>query len=75
LSDTNICVLLAVGIVNRNRISRCNRTSHYKSEDWDVRVRLLDQIPRRYTLAHVLAEVNTLIDFVNGGEKEVHFGG
>ena len=70
LIDTNLFVLLIVGLVNRERIPRFKRTSHYTPEDWDLLVGLIEQIPRRYAIAHVLAEVNTLTD-MKGQEKVI----
>ncbi len=70
LIDTNLLVLLIVGSVNRDRISRFKRTTSYSSADWDLLSGILEQISRRYTLPHVLAEVGTLID-LKGPELEV----
>jgi len=62
LIDTNLLVLLVVGSVNRDRIPRFKRTSSYTPADWDLLTGILEQIPRRYSIAHVLAEVSTLTD-------------
>ena len=70
LIDTNLLVLLIVGFVNRERISRFKRTTNYSSMDWDLLIGILEQISQRYTLAHVLAEVSTLTD-LKGAELEV----
>jgi len=68
LIDTNLFVLLIVGSVNRERIHRFKRTSNYTPADWDLLVGLLEQVPRRFVIAHVLAEVNTLTD-LKGPER------
>jgi hypothetical protein len=70
LIDTNLFVLLIVGSVNRDRIPRFKRTSNYTPTDWDPLVGLLEQIPRRYSIPHVLAEVNTLTD-LKGPERVI----
>jgi len=70
LVDTNLLVLLIVGLVNRDRISRFKRTTGYSSADWDLLSGILEQISRRYTLAHVLSEVSALTD-LKGPELEV----
>jgi predicted nucleic acid-binding protein len=62
LVDTNLLVLLIVGSVNRDRISRFKRTTGYSPADWDLLIGLLEQISRRYTIPHVLAEVSALSD-------------
>ena len=70
LIDTNLLVLLIVGFVNRDRISRFKRTTSYSSADWDLLSGILERISRRYTLPHVVAEVSTLTD-LKGPELEV----
>lgn len=62
LIDTNLLVLLIVGSVNRDRISRFKRTTGYSSADWDLLIGMLEQISDRYTVPHVLAEVSALTD-------------
>jgi len=62
-------VLLIVGSVNRDRIPRFKRTSNYTPADWDLLTGILEQIPRRYSTAHILAEVSTLTD-LKGPELE-----
>ncbi len=62
LIDTNLLVLLIVGLVNRDRIPQFKRTSHFSAKDWNVLAAMLDHIPRRYCVAHILAEVSTLTD-------------
>jgi hypothetical protein len=73
LVDTNLLVLLIVGSVNRERVSQFKRTSDYSPADWDLLIGILEQISRRYTLPHVLAEVSTLTDlsFVHLGQRSV----
>lgn len=69
LVDTNLLVLLIVGAVNRERVSHFKRTSGYRPADWDLLTGIVEQISRRYTLAHVLAEVSALTD-LRGPELE-----
>jgi predicted nucleic acid-binding protein len=70
LIDTNLFVLLIVGLVNRDRISAFKRTSNFTPADWDLLVGLIEHIPQRYSIAHVLAEANTLTD-MKGQEKVI----
>src|SRR6476646_10816315 len=70
LIDTNLLVLLVVGSVNRDRIARFKRTTGYSAADWDLLIGILEQIPLRYTLPHVLAEVSALTD-LRGPELEM----
>jgi predicted nucleic acid-binding protein len=62
LIDTNLIVLLIVGAVNRDRIPRFKRTTAYTAADWDLLAGIVEQVPRRYTLPHILAEVSALTD-------------
>lgn len=62
LVDTNLIILLIVGSVNRDRVPRFKRTSGYTPEDRDLLTGILEQVSRRYTLPHVLAQVSDLID-------------
>jgi hypothetical protein len=70
LLDTNLLVLLIVGFVNRDRIPHFKRTTQYTPADWDLLTGILEQIPHRYTIPHILAEVSSLID-MKGPELEI----
>ena len=69
LIDTNLLVLLVVGSVNRDRIPRFKRTSNYTPADWDLLTGILEQIPYRYAIPHIFAEVSALTD-LKGPELE-----
>jgi hypothetical protein len=69
LIDTNLLVLFAVGSVNRNRIDTFKRTRQYSKADWDLLIRVLENFPRLYTVAHILAEVSNLTD-LPGTERQ-----
>ena len=43
LIDTNLLVLLIVGLVNPLRIARFKRTSHYNFADWDLLTGILER--------------------------------
>lgn len=58
LLDTNLLVLLMVGLVNRDRMASFKRTSHYTAADWDLLAGILERVPRRYVIPHALSEVN-----------------
>lgn len=70
LIDTNLLVLLIVGAVNRDRIPRFKRTNQYTPAAWDLLTGILEQIPRRYAVPHVFAEVSCLTD-LKGPECEL----
>ena len=67
LIDTNLIVLLIVGSVNRDRIPHFKRTSGYTPADWDLLTGILEQIPRRYAIPHILSEVSALTDLKGPG--------
>jgi hypothetical protein len=60
LLDTNLFVLLAVGICRPTRISSFKRTSQYTPEDFSFVARLVDRFTRRITTPHILAEADNL---------------
>jgi hypothetical protein len=62
LVDTNLLVLLTVGVVNRARIEIFKRTSRYTKRDFDLLRRVIAKFTTMYTVAHILAEVSNLTD-------------
>jgi rRNA-processing protein FCF1 len=62
LVDTNLLVLLTVGIVNRARIDTFKRTSRYTKSDFELLRRVIAKFSTLYTVAHILAEVSNLTD-------------
>jgi len=60
--DTNLLVLVIVGSVNPERISNFKRTAGYSAVDWELIMGIWTQIPRLFTVPHVLAEVSALTD-------------
>jgi hypothetical protein len=61
LIDSNLLVLLAVGIYNRDRISTFNRTRQYSSNDFELLVRLMDLFRKRIVTPHIFAETDNLL--------------
>lgn len=70
LIDTNLLVMLVVGSVHRDRISRFKRATGYSAADWDLLIGILEQISKSYTLPHLLAEASALT-YLKGPELEV----
>jgi rRNA-processing protein FCF1 len=60
LVDTNILLLWFVGAVNRERISRFNRTEKFIPEDYDLLVDILLSFDKIVTTPNILTEVNSL---------------
>ena len=69
LVDSNLLVLLVVGLVNRDRISKFKRTAGYSGEDWDLLAAIIENTSLCYTLPYVLAEVSNLTDLWSGPRK------
>ena len=70
LLDTNLMVLLLVGLVNPERIVGFKRTSHYSKHDFERLVGVVDQFERRYITPGIWAEVNNLTD-LKGDELQL----
>ena len=60
LVDTNLLVLLAIGMYRRARISTFNRTRQYTQEDFDLLVRLIALFHTRIVTPHIFAEADNL---------------
>ena len=54
LIDTNLLVLLLVGMVSRKRIATWKRTSGFNSDDYDLLVRLVQWFGKLIATPHVL---------------------
>ncbi|MTW17292.1 hypothetical protein GJ689_13880 [Rhodoplanes serenus] len=61
LLDTNLLILLVVGLYRRDRISKFNRTRQYTINDFDLITAFIHQFPRRITTPHILAETDNLM--------------
>jgi len=73
LLDTNLFVLLVVGLVDREKISSHKRTNAYTSDDFDLLVGLLDRFRKIVVTPHILAETSNLVDTFTGKMKALPF--
>ena len=55
LIDTNLLVLLLVGLVNKRRILDFKRTQNFTIEDFDILLRLVNWFGKLFTTPHVLS--------------------
>lgn len=62
LIDTNLLVLLLIGLVNPARIETFKRTRQYTRADYDLLINAVSRFSDLYTLAQVMAEVSNLTD-------------
>ncbi|UBF30507.1 hypothetical protein K9N68_35605 (plasmid) [Kovacikia minuta CCNUW1] len=69
LIDTNILLLYFVGSVNRDRISKFNRTEKFVPEDYDILLEIIRFFPKRVTTPNVLTEVNSLSNQLGEPER------
>lgn len=60
LLDTNLMVLLAVGLYKRERISSFKRPDQYTANDFSLVANIMDKFERRITTPHILAETDNL---------------
>ncbi|MCI0624916.1 MAG: hypothetical protein L0387_25290 [Acidobacteria bacterium] len=61
LVDTNLLLLFVVGVMDRSRIEKHDKLSHYTVEDFDLLVRVLNQFTTRVTTPNILTEVSNLV--------------
>jgi hypothetical protein len=73
LIDTNILLLYFVGTVNRERISRFNRTQQFVPEDYDLLVQVLNYFQKVITTPNILTEVNSLANQLGEPERSQCF--
>lgn len=73
LIDTNILLLYFVGTVNRERISKFNRTQQFLPEDYDLLLRVLSYFQNIFITPNILTEVNSLINQIGEPERSLSF--
>ena len=69
LIDTNILLLWFVGTVNRERISKFNRTEKFVPEDYDLLLQILSDFNKIVTTPNILTEVNSLANQLGEPER------
>ncbi len=61
LLDTNLLLLLVVGLFNRDLIARHKRTNSFVPEDFDLLMEFIDGYDVLWVTSHCLAEVSNLL--------------
>lgn len=61
LIDTNVVVLLVVGVYSRELVGRHKRTREFSAEDFDVLVSKLDEFEEVWVTSHCLAEASNFL--------------
>ncbi len=59
--DSNLFVLLVVGSVGREFISKHRRLSAYSAEDYEILIKLLGRVERVYVTPNTLTETSNLL--------------
>jgi len=73
LLDTNLFVLLIIGLVDREKVPSHKRTNAYTPDDFDLLIHLLDRFQKIVVTPHILAETSNLIDTFTGQMKALPF--
>jgi hypothetical protein len=69
LVDTNLLVLYLVGLLNKHRIPKFNRTNNFTIKDFELLVRLIGHFGKLIVTPHVLSQVSDLTD-LDGKERD-----
>lgn len=69
LIDTNILLLLVVCIVNRERISKFNRTQQFTPENFDILQEIILYFQKIVTTSNILTEVSNLAGQLSEPER------
>jgi rRNA-processing protein FCF1 len=73
LIDTNILLLLFVGIVNPDRIEKFERTENFKKEDYDILSATIQGFAKIVVTPNILTEVSSFINKLKEPERSQCF--
>ncbi|MHC5718188.1 MAG: PIN domain-containing protein [Nostoc sp.] len=73
LIDTNILLLLLVGSVNQERITKFNRTQQFIPEDYELLLEFIARFQKLVTTPNILTEVNSLANQLGEPERSQCF--
>lgn len=73
LLDTNLFVLLIIGMINKKEVSKNKRTSAYTEEDFDLLSNFISGFSKIVVTPHILAETSNLVDVFNKDLKSAPF--
>lgn len=73
LLDTNLLILLVVGLIGKAEISKHKTTGAYIPEDFDLLFNFLKLFKKIVVTPHVLAETSNLVDTFSGEKKSYPF--
>ncbi|MFL9479680.1 PIN domain-containing protein [Acinetobacter baumannii] len=73
LLDTNLFVLLVIGLIKRKEVEENKRTSAYTCEDFDILLEFIGKFQKIVVTPHILAETSNLTDVFNKQLKAAPF--
>lgn len=73
LLDTNLFVLLVIGLINRKEIQENKRTKAYTTEDFDILFKFIESFQKIVVTPQILAETSNLTDVFNKELKAAPF--
>jgi rRNA-processing protein FCF1 len=73
LIDTNILLLFLVGSVNKERITKFNRTQQFIPEDYELLLEFMGKFQKLVTTPNILTEVNSLANQLGEPERSQCF--
>lgn len=73
LLDTNLFVLLIIGMIDKKGVPNNKRTSAYTQEDFEMLLSFIGQFSKIIVTPHIMAETSNLVDVFNKGLKAAPF--
>ncbi|MBG1264426.1 PIN domain-containing protein [Nostoc commune] len=73
LIDTNILLLFLVGSVNKERITKFNRTQQFIPQDYELLLAFIAKFQKLVTTPNILTEVNSLANQLGEPERSQCF--
>ena len=69
LIDSNALVLLIIGLIDQNLISKHKRTSIYRKKDFEQLLLVIDSLENLIILPNIWTEVDNLLNSLSGSYK------
>ncbi len=71
--DSNLLLLVFVGVYDRKQIGRTPRLAAYAENDFDLLMRVLQHFKVLVTTAHILTEVSNLSTSIPESQRNIYF--
>lgn len=73
LLDTNLFVLLVIGMIDKKGVTNNKRTSAYTQDDFEILLNFISQFSKIIVTPHIMAETSNLVDVFNKKLKAAPF--